>query len=436
LRPFVLVATAALVALAVSGLMACDSGPARPGASANRGSAKPAPARTVHPPPDGPASGSQLFPIKKGEFVVRQRSKLRLGSSEFRFIGANAYYLQPEIAYGNVAGVEKTLNDMAAIGLSVVRTIGFNDHPPEKDRAAIQIRPGVYNEQNLLALDFAIAEARARNIRVILYLTGNWDAFGGIDRYVQWYREQCGCEATHDDFYTNGTIRQWYKGYVAMLLGRTNSVTGVAYESEPGILAYELANEPRSGAGKSAIVLEWLAEMSEYIKSIDHNHLVADGGEGFDDEPKLYPGLSKRYPVGGSTGNSYHRLVAIPDVDLASYHMFPVKYDLNDAGDANTWIAAHEKIASAAGKVAYLGEFGAAGTASQRARIFKRWLEQGAANHNSGSILWQLGYDGRPDSDGFTIYSAKDEDVMSTLSQYAKRTLPTPTRGSMERLSP
>ena len=222
------------------------------------------------------------------EFVTREGSKLMLGGQQFRFLGNNAYFLQPEIAYGNLPGAQEVLDDMVDLGMPVVRTIGFNDHDPAQDPAAIQTSPGVYTEDNLAALDQAVAEAKSRDIRLILYLTNNWDAYGGVDRYVQWYKEQCGCQASHTDFYTNATMKQWFKDYISMLLNRTNTVTGIKYKDESAILAWELGNELRNEAGDSAVLLNWQEEMAAYIKSIDPNHLVADGGEGFDDDCSLH----------------------------------------------------------------------------------------------------------------------------------------------------
>ncbi|MGH9939618.1 MAG: hypothetical protein ACREAM_25535, partial [Blastocatellia bacterium] len=227
-------------------------------------------------------------PIKPNEFVTSVGSKLMIGPREFRFAGANNYYLQPEIAYNNVAGAREALDKTLALGMTVARTIGFNDHSYKNgdarcggltsevtgnDPATIQLRPGVFCEPNLVALDQAIAEARARNIRLIVYLTNNFTAYGGIRRYVQWRLNAAPTDEQVGMFYTDATIREWFKNYVTMLLNRTNSVTGVRYKDEPAILAWELGNELRNRtsnaserARRADELLAWTREMAGHIK--------------------------------------------------------------------------------------------------------------------------------------------------------------------------
>jgi mannan endo-1,4-beta-mannosidase len=119
------------------------------------------------------------------EFVTRTSSALRLGTREFRFAGTNLYYAQPHVAYGEVDKIREVLDEMTLLGLLVARTIGFNDGSPA-DSATIQTARGVFREAGLVALDRVVAEARLRNIRLILYFTNNWEAYGGINRYVTW----------------------------------------------------------------------------------------------------------------------------------------------------------------------------------------------------------------------------------------------------------
>ena len=230
-------------------------------------------------------------PIQTGEFVRRTGSVLTLAGKPFRFNGNNVYYNQADIVYGRQAMVEESLDKMAAVGMNVVRSNAHNDNVQTSDPAAIQLQPGVYSEASLVALDRSIALAKARNLRLILKLTNNWSAYGGIQRYVTWHLGRTPTAQETGLFYSNETIRTWFKNYIKMLVGRTNTVTGVSYREEPAILAWELGNELRNpSVGGADALVGWTAEMAAYIKQLDSNHLVADGGEGFDDSPTLYTG--------------------------------------------------------------------------------------------------------------------------------------------------
>lgn len=384
---------------------------------------------------------SALFaPIEQGRFVERDGSLLLLNGLPFRFAGNNTYYLQADLVYGRQAGVEETLDDMVAQGLNVARANAHNDHPPASDPAVIQTLPGVYVESSLVALDRSIALARSRNIRLILKLTNNWEAYGGIKRYVQWLLNRTPTATETALFYTDATIKGWFKNYVRMVVERRNTVTGTLYRDEPAILAWELGNELRNPAGnKASDLLAWSAEMAAYLKQIDPNHMVADGGEGFDDSPALYPGLSNGYTVSGSEGCSYHRLVQIPDIDMVSYHLYPKGWGLNDTTDPVIWIRRHEQMAREAGKVAYFGEFGkrANDTAPagcsrdpgrafdpQRAVIFQNWLATNVLDEASaGHMVWQMINDAKDDCEGFQVYCPLDTATCAALKALSDRVL-------------
>ena len=388
--------------------------------------------------------------IRPGQFVQRVGTTLVLGGRPFRFSGNNTYYLQAELAYRRDAGVEESLDKMAGLGMAVTRANAHNDHPRAQDPAVIQTGPGVFVEANLAALDRSVEEARKRNIRMVLKLTNNWEAYGGIRRYVEWKLGRAPAAADYPLFYTDPAIRRWFKDYVRTILERRNTVTGALYKDEPAIMAWELGNELRNPApGNADALVAWMTEMAAFIKSVDSNHLVADGGEGFDDDPNLYPGLSNRYPVNGREGCSYHRMVEIPDIDMASYHLYPASWGINDTTDVTIWIKRHEEIARAAGKTAYFGEYGRregnrspAGCNAapgrefdpERARIFTAWLEENALGQGSaGHMAWQLIDDARNDCEGFQIYCPRDGatcELLRRMSGIANAVQPVVTSGA------
>ena len=376
--------------------------------------------------------------IRDGEFVSRIGSVLMLAGKPFRFHGNNIYFNQADIVYGRISAVEETLDKMTVLGLTVARFNGHNDNPLTADPAAIQLSPGVYSEPSLVALDRSVALAKSRNIRLILRLTNNWEPYGGIRRYVGWHLGRVPSQNESSLFYTEPAIRTWFQSYARMLVDRRNTVTGITYRNEPTILAWELGNELRNPTGGRADALvAWTAEMAAFLKLLDANHLVADGGEGFDDAPELYSGLKNRYVVSGSDGCSYHRLARIPDLDLLSYHLYPAGWNLNDDADAALYIRRHEEIARENGKVAYMGEFGkraddkppfgcsrAPGRAfdPQRARVYQAWLQMSALEQASaGVMVWQLINDGKDDCEGFQVYCPGDAQSCGVLRQTSER---------------
>jgi mannan endo-1,4-beta-mannosidase len=93
-----------------------------------------------------------------------------------------------------------------------------------------------------------------------------------MDVYVQ----EFGVKKTHDEFFTNKKTRRAFKKYVRSIVSR--------YVNEPGIIAWELANDarctsnlPSSDQCNTNTITRWHAETAKFVRSIDPNHLIASG---------------------------------------------------------------------------------------------------------------------------------------------------------------
>ncbi len=371
-------------------------------------------------------SGSGCPPLPPiAGFVARGDAMLMTeGLSPFRATGSNLYYLQQLLTYAQqdtdgklAAAVGEVLDDLVCLSLPVARIWGFND---STDRSSIRKGPDDYQESGLRGLDQAIWEAKRRGIRLIVPLVNNWGDYGGLPAYAAWASKADRTLHEHDDFFSDARIRQWWKDYVAALAVRVNTFTGIAYKDETAILAWEIGNELRcpSCRGSNRLV-DTVRELAEFLRSVMPNHLIADGGEGFDDRPGLYLGLSNGYPVRGDEGSSFSRLAEIDDLDMISYHLYPKSYGLESARDTEIWIERHQEIASVFGKVAYLGECGYMASDADRANSYDAWLRH-LFEVNGGPIglMWQLLPNSRLTNDQFSVHSRKDRATAWILSRW------------------
>jgi len=381
-------------------------------------------------------------------FVQRSNIHLSLGQRPFYATGVNSYFLQNLAAYGDTTHLDEIFQTAQTLGITTIRTWGFFDSPDSTIPAVIQYAPGKYNEAGLRALDYAVAAARAHSLRLIVPLVNNWDDYGGMNQYVQWYADEfpsltkrapvsnqrvvfgtagrkynfrVSGSLTHDDFYTQPTIRQWYKDYLRTLLNRINTVTQIPYKNEPTILAWELANEPRSSDPSGGIVYNWLAEMSRYVKSIDANHLVSSGEEGLDISPVGYsPADSyngQAWLFSGDGGISYSQNLTIPTLDVVSIHCYPEPWGLT-VSEGIVWLRDHQRLADASQKPLIIGEIG---TRAQPGLFYEVAFNEAYFSNSAGMLLWQLTFENSPYDDDYAFSCPASAGVCSILEKYASR---------------
>lgn len=188
----------------------------------------------------------------------------------------------------------------------------FRMNPP------LQSAPGIYNEKIFQGLDTCLDEMSKRGMRATMTLSNEWHWSGGFAQYVSWalndtsipypsswnmtkapqravpgtgwgdYSSLLDGAAPYDEFttfankmYTNAQAETWYRGHIATVLARRNTLNGRLYAQDPTIMTWQLANEPQSLALylPSDPLFPWVARTSAYIRSLAPRQLISVGLE-------------------------------------------------------------------------------------------------------------------------------------------------------------
>lgn len=307
-------------------------------------------------------------------------------------------------------------------------------------------------ESTRVVLDTLLDEARKSGIKVVLTLfdSNNYQgaAYPSKITYNNWANQLYGLNLntgdnrtnTATDFFRSPYPRQLLKDFVLSLVNRINTVNGRLYKTDDTIMAWELGNETRFDSDQHEVgnantsnavsvnwIIDWIKDISGYIKSIDPNHLVTFGGCEYmptkvfssDGAHQIVFGndaglaLDHVY-VGSYNGIDYKRIVAeCPDVDIISFHMYPNQglgssdihpYGLNlgyvysqRAAGLRAQIRAFIADTKAAGKVCEFGEIGYAredtGTFPgwpmyPRDYAFENMFREVFDNDGDGILIW------------------------------------------------
>jgi mannan endo-1,4-beta-mannosidase len=369
-------------------------------------------------------------------FVRASGTTFECDGQPFRLAGANNYYL----GFASDSMVRAVFDLASQMGLNVLRiwafldcATGAPDAPPANAKSGVffhywdtTTQAPAYNDgpDGLARLDRTIAWAEEAGIRLILPLINYWDDFGGVRQYLDWFGL-----GSRDQFYRRPEPRQAYKNYAAHVLLRVNTLTGRRYCDEPAILAWELANEPRCVSADGDRLSDgidtltaWAEEMSAYLKSIDPNHLVGVGDEGYFCCSRA--GGNKLY--NGAHGVDCERLLGIPSVDFGTCHLYPSFAGRDDPAKFGArWIREHIEAGQRAFKPILIEEYGwklEGSSAAVRDATFRLWLDEVTAAGGAGALLWMIASNmdnGQryPDYDGYTVYSA--DEVPSVVADAA-----------------
>ncbi|XP_077251051.1 mannan endo-1,4-beta-mannosidase 2-like isoform X1 [Tasmannia lanceolata] len=345
------------------------------------------------------------FEEPKMGFVERNGTQFFLDGRAFYVNGWNSYWLMDQaVEEFSRPRVRAMLQAGAKMGLTVCRTWAFNDGAYH----ALQISPGRFDERVFKALDRVIAEAQRHGIKLLLGLVNNLQAFGGKTQYVKWaWEEGIGLSSSNDSFFFDPSIRNYFKTYLKTVLTRKNTITGVEYRNDPTIFAWELINEPRCISDASGDTLQdWIEEMAGFVKSIDRNHLLTLGLEGFYG-PKSPEKLSVNPGEWASVlGSDFIRNSKTSTIDFTSVHIYPDHWFLDQELDeklkyVSKWVISHiDDGNTVLKKPVMFTEFGFSNTnknfePSQRDAFYKTIYDiiyESARKNGSGAgaLVWQF----------------------------------------------
>lgn len=316
------------------------------------------------------------------DFVRASGTTFTFAEKPFFIAGINNHYL----TYGTEAEVTQVLDDTVALGATVVRTflqpvIGSLDgavptiwdwrsNADSSDMGAkgtyllywdIASSRMAFNDgpNGIQKVDFLVAEAKKRHLKLIIAFLDFWSYTGGAQQMQAWYYG-------HDKnmfFFTDPRLKRDYRNWVTYVIHRMNPKTGLHYRDDPTIMAWELMNEPN--AEPDQLRMAWVSEMSAYVKSQDRNHLVGSGHANLNDLP-------------------------IPTVDFGTWHGYPIFLKMSPQQFDNL-IPQFCALAAVYQKPVLLEEFGYARSNPDQVESYTKWLNTLTKDRNcAGWLVWRL----------------------------------------------
>ena len=216
-------------------------------------------------------------------------------------MGTNFWYgaiLGSEGEGGNRERLVRELDFMKAHGIDNLRVLVGGEGENGllgKIEPNLQPEPGVYNDDVLAGLDFLMMELGKRGMTAVLYFNNAWEWSGGYTQYVAWANNTpvlvprvdgwFSYNAFAGEFVRNERAKELFFNHLRYIITRTNRYTGLKYTEDPAIFSWQICNEPRAFSSKEQdnkeAFAEWIAASAKLIRSLDPNHMISTGSEGF-----------------------------------------------------------------------------------------------------------------------------------------------------------
>lgn len=316
-----------------------------------------------------------LITVNAQKFISVKNNQFQYKHKAYYFVGTNFWYasllgLEKNPERG-IVRLRKELDFLKSKNINNIRVlVGVEGtgkiNGVNRVDIPFQYEPGKFNDDNLKGLDILMKEVSKRNMKVVLFLSNNWEWSGGWLQYLNWNgkidEEKMRSALNWDDlrdytskFYSCNECIEQYLEQVKRIINRKNTVTGKLYKKDKNLMAWEIANEPRPmRPDANEPYKKFISNTAAFIKSLDTNHLVTTGSEG---------------EMGTENMDLYKENHQDKNIDYLTIHIWPKNWgwfekDKMEAGFENAknkslnYIERHIKIADELKKPLVLEEFG------------------------------------------------------------------------------
>lgn len=307
-------------------------------------------------------------------FVTVRGEGLYLDGKSYTFLGINRYNIlttggYPYVGCGGAwseSDLDKLFLEIHSMGANAVRFWVF--------QSFIVTTKGT----NFDRMDYIVNTLAPKyQIKVIPVLENEWqDCSKGGKKYDDWYQSGY--------LHPYGGYTMSYQDYLNLIVSR--------YKGNPHILMWQLMNEAEDkNADESCAsgdsLYRFASSMSDYIKSIDHNHMVSLGTIGTGQ-------------CGTAGIDNFRKLHSIPTIDVIEAHDYGKESqglpgELRDSGHSST-IASDVLVAHSLNKPLFIGEAGIKSGCAQpdcydarlRAKYFDAKINALFATGGVGYLIW------------------------------------------------
>src|SRR5690606_9458204 len=187
--------------------------------------------------------------VDEAGFVRVEGTRFVLDGKPYRFAGANFWYgayLGAEDGVGDRERLRAELDQLQAAGIDNLRVLAMSEASGFRRgvRPAFMTAPGEYDQRLLQGLDVLLDEMGRRDMKAVLYLNNFWPGSGGLARSVSWLTGEPLSDRDHSGdwnafmdysarFHAIPEAQVLYRDAIRTVIGRTNSVNGIAYVDDP-----------------------------------------------------------------------------------------------------------------------------------------------------------------------------------------------------------